>query len=99
MGKDERRLVDKKSGRRLTDDELKKVNGGDHWKVDNPDADYVNIRSDPGMNHTVVGRVNNGDYVNTTGSTRKVDGLTWYQIDHPANGWIVGIELIVCKLK
>ena len=93
MGKDERRLSEKKTGMLLTDDELKKVNGGARRTVHNDSANYGYIRSGPGLKYDVVAQVNNGEHVNTTGDTKKVDGCTWYQIDSPVNGWIVGSVL------
>ncbi len=96
MGKDERRLSEKKTGKLLTDDELEKVNGGAQRSVYNDRADYGIIRSGPGLEYDVVARVNNGVHVNTTGNTKKADGHTWYEIDSPGYGWIVG-ELIGYK--
>ena len=96
MGKDERRLVDKKPGMLLTDDELKKVNGGARRTVHNDGAYYGYIRSGAGLQFDVVARVNNGEHVNTTGRTDEADGYTWYEIVDPAKGWIVG-ELIGYK--
>ena len=93
MGKDERRLVDKKTGMLLTDDELKKVNGGVRRIVSVDDRGYTNVRSGPGMNYTVVTRVYNGEHVNTTGRTKEANGYTWYEIDSPDYGWVVGSVL------
>ena len=90
MGKDERRLVDKKPGMLLTDDELKKVNGGARRTVHNDGANYGYIRSGPGLKYDVETRVYNGEHVNTTGRTKEANGYTWYEIDSPDYGWIAG---------
>ena len=78
--------------RKINEDSLNEVTGGKIRTIYNPDADYVNIRSTPGMESRVMFRMNNGDIVDTTGLVVNKDGLDWYEfyLDDDVMGWLCG---------
>ena len=71
---------------------LENVTGGKIRTIDNPDASYVNIRNQPGLQGDVLFRMKNGQKVDTTGNKINRDGFTWYEIylDGGKFGWIAG---------
>ena len=54
--------------KKLNDEALENVTGGARRTVHNDSSSYSYIRSGPGKDYEVVGRVYNGDSVYTTGS-------------------------------
>ncbi len=79
---------------RINDAELENITGGVTRKVQNDAVDYANIRNAPGLDSSVIGRIDNGSKVETTGVHVKKDGYDWYEIHmgiagHPT-GWIAG---------
>ena len=74
----------------MNDQELEKVSGGDSRVVNTGDSRPAAIRSTPSLNATVLGTLNNGTVVNTTGNFTRADGRNWAEIDYPIKGWIKG---------
>lgn len=77
---------------RINEKALENVTGGKIRTIDNPDASYVNIRSQAGLQGSVLFRMKNGQKVDTTGNKITRDGYTWYEIylDGGKYGWIAG---------
>lgn len=71
---------------------LENVTGGRIRTIENPDASYVNIRSQAGLQADVLFRMKNGQKVDTTGNKINRDGFNWYEIylDGGKYGWIAG---------
>lgn len=77
---------------KINSEALNEVTGGKICTIHNPDASYVNIRSQAGLQATVLFKMNNGDKVDTTGNKINRDGFDWYEIylDGGRYGWIAG---------
>ena len=73
---------------------LEEIVGGATRVVDNDASSYSNVRSAPGLDSAVIGRVYNGDKVETTGRHQVKNGYDWYEIKMGAaghsTGWIAG---------
>ena len=78
----------------LTMDCMNYVNGGKDVQVNNKTVPYANLRKAPGLSTEVEMKLDNGDWVGTTGKTVKKDGYTWYQVyvlgSEDCFGWIAG---------
>ena len=73
---------------------LESVAGGKDVKVYNPSVPYANLRTKPGLDAPIKCKLDNGDWVGTTGRKVKKDGYVWYEVYvHGAEdfgGWISG---------
>ncbi len=65
----------------LSDEALENVTGGVRRTVQNDSNSYSYVRSGPGPNYDVVGRVYNGESVYTTGYYVYCGGYVWYELD------------------
>ena len=89
---DEQKAV-KNTGIPLEDEQMDQVIGGVTRTVNtHTDAKAV-IKSGAGIACEQVALLGNGTRVNTTGETCEKDGKTWYKIDYPVDGWIVGSKI------
>lgn len=79
-------------GIKLDDRDLESVSGGVTRSIDTHTNHNAVVRSNPGLSYQQVGSLSNKTMVNTTGeySHNEVDGITWYYINYPVNGWIPG---------
>ena len=79
---------------RMNDEMLENVVGGKDVQVQNKAASYANLRTAPGLKSDVKMKLDNGDWVGTTGKTEKKDGYVWYQVYvlgcEDCFGWIAG---------
>ena len=66
---------------KLNDDALENVTGGARRTIRNDSSSFSYIRSGPGKDYKVVGRVYNGDSVYTTGFHKYSGGYDWYELD------------------
>ena len=75
-------------------EELENVAGGKDVRVNNPSVGYANLRDKPGLNSKVICKLDNGDWVGTTGRKEKKDGYVWYEVyvigSEDFGGWIAG---------
>ena len=73
---------------------LENVTGGKDVQVNNPSVPYANLRKAPGLNAPIKCRLDNGDWVGTTGTKVNKDGYTWYEVyvigSEDFGGWIAG---------
>ena len=73
---------------------LGNVTGGKDVQVNNPSVPYANLRKAPGLNAPIKCRLDNGEWVGTTGRTEKKDGYVWYEVyvigSEDFGGWIAG---------
>ena len=73
---------------------LENVAGGKDVKVYNPSVPYANLRKAPGLDAPIKCKLDNGDWVGTTGRTVKKDGYVWYEVYvlgcEDFGGWISG---------
>ena len=73
---------------------LESVAGGKDVKVYNPSVPYANLRTKPGLDAPIKCKLDNGDWVGTTGRTVKKDGYVWYEVYvlgcEDFGGWISG---------
>ena len=73
---------------------LENVAGGKDVKVYNPSVPYANLRKAPGLDTPIKCKLDNGDWVGTTGRTVKKDGYVWYEVYvlgcEDFGGWISG---------
>ena len=80
--------------KKMNDMALENVVGGATRKVDNKAAAYANVRDGAGLKTNIIGRVMNGDTVETTGRHIVKDGYDWYEFEMGAAGhptaWIAG---------
>ena len=79
---------------KINDEMLENVVGGKDVQIKNKAASYANLRKAPGLSTEVEMKLDNGDWVGTTGKTVKKDGYTWYQVYvlgcEDCFGWIAG---------
>ena len=79
---------------KINADALENVVGGKDVQVNNPSVPYANLRTAPGLDSDVKLRLDNGDWVGTTGKKVTKDGYTWYQVyvlgAEDCFGWIAG---------
>ena len=74
---------------------LENVAGGyELHTVHNDAVGYANIRKDPGLDAPIKCKLDNGDWVGTTGRKMKKDGYVWYEVyvlgAEDFGGWISG---------
>ena len=78
----------------INDEMLENVVGGKEVQVNNKTVPYANLRKAPGLKSDVKMKLDNGDWVGTTGKTEKKDGYVWYQVYvvgcEDCFGWIAG---------
>jgi len=77
----------------INDAALDNVTGGVTRTVKNTSVNYANVREGAGLGSKVVGKINNGTKVKTTGKKIKKDGYVWYEItlaNGSDNAWIAG---------
>lgn len=79
---------------KINDEALENVTGGKDVQVQNHEASYSNLRTAPGLNTKVKLKLQNGDWVCTTGRKQKKDGYVWYEVyvvgAEDCGGWIAG---------
>lgn len=79
---------------KINDEVLENVIGGKDVQVNNKAASYANLRTAPGLNSKVKLKLDNGDWVGTTGRKEDKDGYTWYEVYvlgcEDLGGWIAG---------
>ncbi len=79
---------------KINADSLENVTGGKDVQVHNDAVPYANLRTAPGLDSPVKVRLDNGDWVGTTGRKVTKDGYVWYEVFvHGAEdlgGWIAG---------
>ena len=74
---------------KINDESLEEVSGGKRRMVKNTSVGYANLRESP--NGKVVGRVYNGEYVNTTGAHKFRGEYDWYEVAYDGDiFWIAG---------
>ena len=75
-------------------EELENVAGGKDVQVKNPSVPYANLRKAPGLDAPIKCKLDNGDWVGTTGRKVKKDGDVWYEVYvlgcEDLFGWISG---------
>ena len=75
-------------------EELENVAGGKDVQVYNPSVPYANLRKAPGLDAPIKYKLDNGDWVGTTGRKVKKDGYVWYEVyvlgAEDFDGWISG---------
>ncbi len=78
----------------INDEALENVVGGKDVQVNNKTVSFANLRIAPGLTSKVKLKLNNGDWVGTTGKKMTKDGYTWYQVyvlgSEDCFGWIAG---------
>jgi len=79
---------------KINDEMLENVVGGKDVQVRNKQASYANLRKAPGLKSDVKLKLDNGDWVCTTGEKVTKDGYTWYHVyvigAEDCGGWIAG---------
>ena len=79
---------------KINDEMLENVVGGKDVQVRNKQASYANLRTAPGLKSDVKMKLDNGDWVGTTGRKITKDGYTWYEVyvlgAEDCGGWIAG---------
>jgi hypothetical protein len=79
---------------KINDESLESVSGGKEVQVHNDAVPYANLRTAPGLDSRVKLKLDNGDWVGTTGKKEYKDGYTWYQVyvvgSEDCFGWIAG---------
>ena len=78
---------------RINDAALENVVGGVNVTVHNDAVNYANIRVAPGLDSKIIGRVDNGTKLITTGRKVTKDGYVWYEVQLATgsdDGWIAG---------
>ena len=79
---------------KMNDEMLENVVGGKDVQVKNNSASYANLRTAPGLKSDVKMKLDNGDWVGTTGRKITKDGYTWYEVyvlgAEDCGGWIAG---------
>lgn len=79
---------------KMQEEALENVVGGVKRIVKNDASSYTNVRAGAGLKADIIGRVVNGDEIQTTGKHIVKDGYDWYEFEmgaagHPT-GWIAG---------
>ena len=78
----------------INDEALVNVVGGKDVQLKNKAASYANLRKAPGLKSDVKAKLDNGEWVCTTGNTEKKDGYVWYEVyvigSEDFGGWIAG---------
>jgi hypothetical protein len=84
--------MDSKSMRELSMEDMKKISGGAQKTVVTGSA---TVRSGAGSNYPVVRTLGYNTVVNFTGTVDYNDqeGKTWYKINSPVTGWVLGREI------
>ena len=79
----------------LDDDQLENVAGGYFHPVDTHCDANAAVRERAALSSRMVRSLKNGTRVNVTGEGvhNPEDRRTWYPIDYPAKGWIVGSSI------
>ncbi len=74
--------------------DLEKASGGNAKTIQTAMA---KVHSGPGKNYSLAGKLDNGTVVNFTGTVSYNDeeGRSWYQIDSPLYGWVLGGDICV----
>ncbi len=87
----------RKVGMLLTDDELENISGGVQAYADSGTSLNIPVRSGAGREFGQISSLKNGISVNTTGQIiyNEMDGITWYEINDPIEGWVKGDFLIL----
>ncbi len=81
-------MKEQKMPEELSDKELDAVSGGRMRQINNSNASYANLRDSKGE---VVGRIYNGEWVDTTGATENRGGYKWYEVEYDGDYyWVVG---------
>ena len=79
---------------KINDAALENVVGGATRTVQNDAVNYANVRNEPGLDSKIIGKIMNGNTVQTTGYHVQKDGYDWYEIKMAAAGhptaWIAG---------
>ena len=79
---------------KISVEELESVAGGKDVQVNNPSVPYAYLRKAPGLDAPIKCKLDNGDWVGTTGRTVKKDGYVWYEVYvlgcEDFGGWISG---------
>ena len=79
---------------KINEQALESVTGGATRTVQNDAVNYANVRDEPGLNSNIIGKVMNGNTVETTGRHVWKDGYDWYEFKMGAAGhstaWIAG---------
>ena len=80
--------------KKVNADALENVVGGKDVQVNNPSVPYANLRTAPGLDSGIKCRLDNGDWVGTTGRKVEKDGYVWYEVYvlgcEDYGGWIAG---------
>jgi bacteriocin-like protein len=77
---------------KINDDMLENVVGGHQHVINTHTGQKAVIRSSPSLNSAKKTSLSNGQVVNVCGEGvfNYDDGRTWYPIDSPLKGWVVG---------
>ena len=84
--------MDSNSIRELNLEEMNKVSGGvQKWVM----TGSATVRSGAGVNYPPCRTLGYNTVVNFTGtvSYNKQDGWSWYEINSPVTGWVLGREI------
>ena len=74
---------------KINDETLDQVTGGKLRKVYNATVGFANLRESP--SGRTVGRVYNGEFVNTTGVHKRKGDYDWYEVSYDGEFfWIAG---------
>lgn len=80
--------------KKIDGQDLENVVGGKDCQVHNDAVPYANLRTAPGLDAPVRIKLENGDWVCTTGGKVKKDGYVWYEVyvigSEDLGGWIAG---------
>ena len=80
--------------KKINFEELENVAGGKDVQVHNSSVPYANLRKAPGLDAPIKCKLDNGDWVGTTGRKVKKDGYVWYEVYvlgcEDFGGWISG---------
>ena len=79
--------------KKLNDQELENVSGGEYRVVNTGDSRPAAIRTYPGLDAPVIATLQNGTMANATGRFAYADGRNWAEINAPVQGWIKGAIL------
>ena len=84
--------MDSNSIRELNLEEMNKVSGGVHKTVVTCSA---TVRSGAGANYRTCTILGSNTVVNFTGTVlyNEQEGRTWYKINSPVTGWVLGREI------
>ena len=75
--------------KKVNEEALEEVVGGKKRQVHNTSVNYANLRESP--NGKVIGRVYNGEWVDTTGAHKFKGDYEWYEVEYDGDYyWIAG---------